>query len=62
MASKPPIRTPLAGGFLIAAGAMGGAVIGQLLQEPIPGFLIGTAAGVALAVAMWLLDVRSRRG
>lgn len=62
MASKPPPRTPLAGGALIALGAMGGAVIGQLLWEPIPGVLIGTGVGVAVAVGMWLLNVRSRRG
>lgn len=62
MASKPPTRTPLAGGFLIACGAMGGAIIGQLLYEPIPGFLIGTAAGVGISVAMWFFNVRSRRG
>ncbi|MEO7170431.1 hypothetical protein NDN01_14645 [Sphingomonas sp. QA11] len=58
MASKPPTRTPLAGGVLIALGAMGGAVTGLFLYEPVPGFLIGTGIGIALAVAIWLLNVR----
>ena len=62
MASKPPSRTSLAGGALIAFGALGGAMVGQLLWQPIPGVLIGTAAGVAVSVAMWLFNVRSRRG
>ncbi len=58
MASKPPTRTPLAGGALIAIGALGGAVIGQLLYEPIPGLLIGTGIGIALSIAIWLLNLR----
>ncbi|MFA6117225.1 MAG: hypothetical protein WC729_24720 [Sphingomonas sp.] len=58
MASKPPTRTPLAGGVLIALGALGGAVIGQFLYEPIPGLLIGIGLGVAVSIAMWLLNFR----
>ena len=62
MASRPPPRTPLAGGALIALGALGGTLMGQLLYAPIQGLLVGTAIGVAISVAMWLLDVRSKRG
>jgi uncharacterized membrane protein len=58
MASKPPTRTPLAGGALIALGALGGAVIGQLLYAPIPGLLIGTGLGIAVSIAMWLLNLQ----
>ncbi|MDB5705869.1 MAG: hypothetical protein JWN66_2985 [Sphingomonas bacterium] len=58
MSSKPPSRTPLAGGVLIAIGAMGGAVIGQHYHEPIPGFLIGVGTGIALSLLIWLVDLR----
>ena len=58
MASKPPSRTPLAGGALIALGAMGGAVIGQLLYEPIPGLLTGIGLGVVASIAMWWFNLR----
>jgi len=59
MASKPPTRTPLAGGALIAFGAIGGAVIGQLMYEAIPGLLIGTGIGVAVSIAMWWFNTRA---
>jgi len=58
MASKPPTRNPVAGGALIAAGAMGGALIGLSRGEVTAGFLIGTGAGVVFALAIWLLDRR----
>ncbi|MES1972496.1 MAG: hypothetical protein V4472_08525 [Pseudomonadota bacterium] len=58
MASTPPTRTPLAGGALIAFGAMAGAAIGLFRGEPTVGFLIGTGAGIALAIAIWLLNLR----
>lgn len=56
MASKPPTRTPLAGGALIAIGAMGGAVIGASQGQVTAGFLIGLGAGVAIAIMIWLVD------
>ena len=56
MASKPPTRTPLAGGALIAIGAMGGTIIGASQGQVTAGFLIGLGAGVAIAVAIWLVD------
>ena len=58
MASKPPKRTPLAGGAPIAIGALGGAFIGFFLGEATPGVLIGTGAGIAIAIAIWLFDLR----
>ena len=58
MASKPPTRTPLAGGALIALGALGGAMIGQFLYEPIPGLLIGIGLGVAVSIAMWWFNLQ----
>ncbi|MEN2789227.1 hypothetical protein ABC974_06290 [Sphingomonas oligophenolica] len=58
MASKPPPRTPLAGGAPIAIGAMGGAVIGASQGQVTAGFLIGFAAGAAIAILIWLVDRR----
>ena len=52
----PPPRSPAAGGALIALGAMGGAAIGFVFGEATPGFLIGIATGVVLALAIWGLD------
>jgi len=56
MASKPPTRTPLAGGAPIAIGALGGAIIGASQREVTMGFLIGLAAGAAIAIVIWLID------
>ena len=51
-------RTTHAGGFLlilaIFTGFAGGIATGQLLV----GSIIGLAAGIALAVAVWLIDRR----
>jgi len=58
MARNSPSRSPAAGGALIAFGAMGGAAVGFVLGEATPGFLIGTAIGIGLAVAIWLLNIR----
>lgn len=57
MASKTP-RNPVAGGALIAIGAMGGTMIGLSRGEVTAGFLIGLGAGAAIALAIWLLDRR----
>ena len=58
MASKPPARHPIAGGALIAIGAMGGAVIGLSRGQVTAGFLIGVGAGAAIALVIWLFDRR----
>ena len=52
-------RSPLAGGALIALGVIAGPAIG--LFTPLGatrGFLIGLGIGVAIALAMWLVDLR----
>lgn len=46
-------RPPAAGGALIALGAIVGAAIGFLVGEATPGMLIGTAAGIAIALLIW---------
>jgi hypothetical protein len=59
MARSPSPRTPLAGGFLIAIGAMAGAGIGLFSPiGPTRGFLVGIALGGALSLALWLVDRR----
>lgn len=52
----PPPRSPSAGGFPIAVGALGGTAIGLYVGQPSIGFLVGTAAGVALALLIWWRD------
>lgn len=58
MPDSAPTRTPLAGGFPIAAGVMLGAVIGFAAGQPTLGFFIGLAVGVAIAAALWLAGRR----
>jgi hypothetical protein len=59
MAQRTPPRYPLAGGVLIAAGAIVGTGIGLFSSlGPTRGFLIGLALGVIVSLAMWLNDLR----
>ena len=46
----------LVGGVLIALGAIAGAAIGFFMGEATPGFLIGTAVGIAAALLLWMRD------
>jgi uncharacterized membrane protein len=56
MASKPPRKTPLAGGLLIAIGAIGGAVIGMVRGQPTIGLLVGVGIAAVLSVVLWLVS------
>lgn len=47
-----------AGGFLIAAGILVGVLGGLAAGEPSAGFLLGLAAGVAVALLLWWRDRR----
>lgn len=61
MVTQPPPRpgsTSQAGGFLICIGALLGAAVGFIFGQATPGFLIGAGSGIALAVAVWLVDRR----
>lgn len=59
MAQLPP-RNPSAGGFLIAAGVMGGAVIGFLFGQATIGLLVGAVVSIGVSLAIWLRE-RERR-
>jgi hypothetical protein len=54
-------RTPKAGGFFLMAAILIGFAAGLATGDAMRGVVIGTAVGVVISVAMWLLD-RRRRG
>lgn len=56
--SDSPSRTPAAGGFLIAIGAMIGAFGGAFFGESTRGLFVGIGVGVVLAILIWLRDRR----
>lgn len=61
MAAPTPPRSPIAGGSLIALGAVLGTGVGLFnALGPVRGFLIGLSAGAALALAIWLNDLRRK--
>jgi hypothetical protein len=53
-------RAPVAGGFFWMAAILIGAVGGITAGNAMKGVLIGTAAGAAITLTLWLLD-RARR-
>ena len=55
-------RTPKAGGFFLMAAILGGFVAGLATGDAIRGVVLGTAAGIVIALGVWLLDRRRRRG
>ena len=44
------------GGFFLMAAILIGAVWGVAIGNPVKGLLIGTAIGIGIAVAVWLID------
>lgn len=53
-------RTTRAGGFFLTISILAGFAVGIATGNPMKGGLIGTAAGVILAVLLWLVDRRRR--
>ena len=51
-------RYTQAGGAILAIAIIAGAVAGTMVGQPSIGFLVGTAAGILLAVLVWLNDRR----
>ena len=47
-----------AGGCLLTICILAGFPIGLAIGNPMKGILIGTGAGIAIAVALWLMDRR----
>ena len=54
-------RTTQAGGCLLSLSVLVGLTIGIFMHEATRGAVIGTAVGVLIALAVWLLD-RKRGG
>jgi len=55
--TNPPASR--AAGFFIAAALIVGAIIGVALGQPSMGVVAGAAIGIAIALALWLLDRRA---
>ena len=52
--------TSKAGGCFLTLCILAGFPLGLALGNPMKGILIGTGAGIVVAVAVWLLDRRRR--
>ena len=51
-------RNHAAGGFFLVLAILGGFAWGAMSGMPYFGALVGTAIGIVLALAVWLLDRR----
>jgi hypothetical protein len=49
-------NTTRAGGCFLSICILAGFIVGLQIQNPMKGVLIGTAAGAAIAVLIWLID------
>lgn len=61
--AQPPSRRPSptppeprAAGVFIAASVIIGALVGVVTGQPSAGVVVGAGAGIAVAVAQWLID------
>jgi hypothetical protein len=52
--------TSKAGGCFLTWGILTGLPLGLAIGTPLKGILIGTGAGIVLALATWLIDSRRR--
>ncbi len=51
-------RTTQAGGIFLTVSILAGFAYGVWIANPMKGVLIGTAAGILLALILWLVDRR----
>jgi len=58
MARHMRASTSKAGGCFLTICILGGFVLGMSINDPMKGVLLGTAAGVILALLVWLADRR----
>ena len=56
MSETEPKKAGMAGGFFIAAGLLGGTIIGVYVGQASVGMVTGLALGVAAALLVWFLD------
>lgn len=48
-----------AGGFFVMAGILLGLAVGIATGDPMRGVILGTAAGIMIAILLWLIDRRN---
>lgn len=53
--------TGRAGGIFVAIGSLGGFALGLFVGDPVGWTVLGTAAGILLAIVTWLIDHRKPR-
>ncbi|NJM50451.1 MAG: hypothetical protein HC843_05815 [Sphingomonadales bacterium] len=56
MNEMKPKENKRAGGIFIAAGLLGGAIIGIAMGQPSIGMVVGLAAGTLAALLVWFWD------
>ena len=56
MNSSNPQSPRLAGGFFMAAGMLGGAIIGLVYRQGPLGMVLGLGLGTVVALIIWLID------
>lgn len=54
-------NTTRAGGCFLTICILAGYPLGLAIGNPMKGILIGTGAGIAIAIALWLIDSRNKR-
>jgi hypothetical protein len=54
-------NTTRAGGCFLTVCILAGYPLGLAMGNPMKGVLIGTGVGIAIALAMWLIDSRKKR-
>ncbi len=61
IADRMQARTTKAGGCFLTVCILLGFPLGLAIGDPMKGILIGTAAGILLALITWLIDSRRAR-